>query len=284
MMIREVAGDRIVELLGDVDPFKVLLATSAENQNAGIAVTHDLFDSELLKMPIARVLGARAPSTGAFVMLYADLAERLQELGFRQLLHRVDVEDTAEIWALERSGFELMDVGIALAYRFDGPLTAPHYDDLTVEAATADDVKQLAPAMVLQPWGSRYEADPAYRPGDVRELRTRWLWNSFEHRADLFLVGKIDSHVAGYLAGMLDQATGAGVTDLVGTLPEFRRRRVASRILNHAAAWFSTRTDRLTVKTSAGNYAAANLYEKAGFTLCRSDLTFRLALNPAEEQ
>ena len=68
------------------------------------------------------------------------------------------------------------------------------------------------------------------------------------------------------------------IIELVGTLPGFRGRRVASRVLAHAVAWFSRRATTITVRTQATNTAAANLYESGGFTLRGTDLTFRLAL------
>jgi hypothetical protein len=44
-------------------------------------------------------------------------------------------------------------------------------------------------------------------------------------------------------------------------------------------AWFLSKAELVTVRTQATNYAAANLYERAGFTLRSSDLTFRLSLD-----
>ena len=128
------------------------------------------------------------------------------------------------------------------------------------------------------PWGSRYEADPEYSEDAVRELRTQWLWNSHRGRAAAVLVGRLDDDAAGYVTCLLDEPTGHGEIELVGTLPRFRGRRVAHRLLQHAVSWFSTRATRVTVRTQATNFAAAALYEKAGFTLAFSDLTFRLSL------
>jgi GNAT superfamily N-acetyltransferase len=132
--------------------------------------------------------------------------------------------------------------------------------------------------MLEQPWGSRYEADPAYDPAHVRQLRERWLWNSHRGRAAAILVGDVDGQPAGYATCVIDARSGHGDIELVGTLPQFRGRRIGLRLIEHAVAWFSTRTRKVTVRTQATNFPAAALYEKSGFTLDFSDLTFRLSL------
>ena len=43
-----------------------------------------------------------------------------------------------------------------------------------------------------------------------------------------------------------------------------------------------TRSEYVTVRTQATNYAAANLYEKSGLVLDHSDLTFRVARREGE--
>ena len=129
--------------------------------------------------------------------------------------------------------------------------------------------------MVLEPWASRYEADPAYAPTRVRELRSRWLSNSHRGRAQAFFVGMLDGQPAGYVTCNVDGRTGIGEIELVGTLPAFRGRRVASRVLEHALGWFGTRTSLVTVRTQATNIGAATLYERAASPCSSSDLTFR---------
>jgi ribosomal protein S18 acetylase RimI-like enzyme len=218
-------------------------------------------------------------STDEYALLVGNLARRLRRDGFDQLLRRASFANLSEVWGLERSGFELMDVGVTFARPVTGRVDAPAPDDLLIRPSTDADIREIAAVMVVQPWGSRYEADPAYDPADVRELRARWLWNSHGGRADVVLVGLLEGRPAGYVTCRVDRHTGHGDIELVGTLPEFRGRRVAPRIMAHALAWFSTRATLITVRTQATNIAAANLYERAGFTLHASDMTFRLDLS-----
>lgn len=253
--------------------------TDAERElDVELAIVPEPFDSEVLHLRIARIKTASSATTVATAAWLEDAAERSRRAGYDQLLCRAALGRLPDIWALERTGFELMDVGVTFARTLRGSIELPDTGDLLVRPSTDDDVREIVRTMVDEPWGSRYEADPAYAPSDVRELRTRWLWNSHNGRADVMLVGVLEGQAAGYVTCRLDKETGHGDIELVGTLPAFRGRRVAARMLQHAIAWFSTRTTLVTVRTQATNYAAAALYERGGFTLHSSDLTFRLDL------
>ncbi len=276
--VQEATSMEIDALLGDVDAAQLQFGLKLEGRDVAIAITLDPFDSEMLNLRIARVHATDVASADEFCGLYAELSTKSRALAFDQLVRRVPVERLSEIWALERSGFELMDLGITFARRITGRITAKDYPDLVIRPATEDHMQRIIPAMVVHPWGSRYDADPAYQSADIQRLRTQWLWNCYKGRADVVLVGEIDSQPAGYVTCLVDRRSGNGWIELVGTLPSFQRRGVAARILEHALAWFSSRTDYVTVGTQATNYAAAKLYERAGFTLAQSDATYRLDL------
>jgi len=242
------------------------------------------FDSEVLGLRIGRIASAHASGTADYQDLFTGVAISALADGYQQVLRRVGLTSMSEVWALERTGFELMDVGVTFARALAEPIAMPVHEHLTVRASTDDDLEAITEAMVAIPWQSRYEADPAYRADRVRELRRRWLWNSHRGRADVVLIGEMDGAPAGYVTCRLDRADGSGEIELVGTLPRFRGRGVAGATLASAIAWFSTRARVVTVRTQATNTAAATLYERAGFTLRNTDLTYRLTLTPAALQ
>ena len=246
--------------------------------DAALAFAPEPFDSDALGLTIGRIVHASAPSTTAYQQLFAETTRRAAQQGYEQVLRRTSLQNLQEIWALEHSGFALMDVGVTFSLRLKTGIDPVGHDDLTIRASTDDDIREIAELMVREPWGSRYESDPAYDPSRVRDLRSRWLWNSHRGRADVVVVGVLDGRAAGYVTCRLDRRAGEGEIELVGTLPGFRGRHVASRLIAHAISWFSTRAAVVTVRTQATNVAAARLYESAGFTLHSSDLTFRLAV------
>ena len=283
MRAREATPQELEALLPGASPERVLAALVLDDGASGVILGPEPFDSEIFARQIAKVVVETAPSTRAHRALYAALSERANARGVAQILRRVSVSDLPEIWALEGTGFELMDVGVTFARKFGEPIETPSFTDLTVRIATDDDMATIVPAMIERPWGSRYEADPGYTPSQVKDMRTRWLWNCHRGRAEAVFVGVLQGEPAGYVTCIRHAATGIGEIDLVGTLPAFRARGVASRVLEHAVSWFSTRCRLLTVRTQATNFAAAGLYEKAGFTLNASDMTFRLNLSPEGE-
>jgi ribosomal protein S18 acetylase RimI-like enzyme len=274
MALMQVTGSELRRLFPDIEQDAALVFTKGAGGGA-IAAGPDAFDSQMLHLPIARVYAIRAASSDEFSELYQATALRLREDGFVQLVRRVNAADYQEIWSLERSNFELTDVGVTFSRRIDGPLAASLHDDLVVRPATLSDVEYFASTMFCEPWTSRYDADPMYRPQNVRELRAQWLRNCLQGRAAVFLVGEIQGRPAGLVIGLLDRSQSVGQVELVATLPEFRGRRVAARVLDHVVAWFSKVVRQVTVRTQVINIAAANLYEKAGFLLHHSDLTYR---------
>ncbi len=279
--IRDARRQEITAHFPELDPARLAFAVTAGDDHGAMAFAREPFDSELFGLEIGRITGARASSTAEYRRLFEAVLSRTRIAGYDQVLRRTAVSNLAEIWALEGAGFELMDVGVTFARRVaPGARHAAADSDLQVALSTDADIEAIARDMVLEPWASRYEADPAYAPERVRELRSRWLTNLHRGRAQAFFVGTMEGQPAGYVTCNVDGRTGIGDIELVGTMPAFRGRRVASRVLEHALWWFGTRTTLVTVRTQATNIGAATLYERAGFTLHSSDLTFRAAITP----
>jgi ribosomal protein S18 acetylase RimI-like enzyme len=73
---------------------------------------------------------------------------------------------------------------------------------------------------------------------------------------------------------------GSGRIPLVATATEFQRRGIARDLVAAALAWFADAGCSVAyVKTQAANYPAVALYERAGFTISQSELTFTTTLN-----
>jgi GNAT superfamily N-acetyltransferase len=278
----EADDPQLTTLFPDVDAASLAFALVTPDESGGVAFGRESFDSEMFELEIGRIRAIKASSVGQYRLLFEEVVSRAWAIGYDQVLHRTTLGNLAEIWALEAAGFELMDVGVTFAQRVrPGSHQARQYQDVQIALATDDDVETIARIMPEQPWGSRFEAEPVYSAARVRDYRTRWLVNSYRGRAQAFFVGRCDGEPAGYVTCLLDKQ-GTGVIELVGTLPAFRGRGVASRVLEHALAWFSERTTLVTVRTQATNIGAATLYERAGFTLHSSDATFRAALGPRQ--
>jgi ribosomal protein S18 acetylase RimI-like enzyme len=255
------------------------LALAGASDDSAVAVSHEAFDSGVFGRTIGRIVGVRAGATHDFSTLLRAVTDACRSAGFDQLLRRTATTERAEVWALGATDFELMDVGVTFARSVAGRIEPPRArNDLAVRHATQDDIEAVAGEMLHLAWGSRYESDPTYSAEQLVELRRQWLWNSHRGRADTVLIGKVDGKVAAFLTCLVDHDRREGSIELVGTLPGFRRIGAASHLLAHAVSYFSERADIVTVRTQATNLAAARLYERAGFTMHASDLTFRRLL------
>lgn len=251
------------------------------DDDATVTFARESFDSEVFGLEIGRIQAAHASSSAGYRALFESVLLEARARRFDQVLRRTRLDNLAEVWALEAAGFELLDVVVTFARHVAPGVRPPEWPDFRVDPSTDATVEEIARDMVDDPWGSRYEADPAYDAADVRELRRRWLMNSHRGRAQGFFIGSIGGRLAGYVTCLLDMQKGEGEIELVGTLPAFRGRRVASRIIEHALCWFGERCPLVTVRTQATNIAAATLYERAGFTLHASEVTYRANVSPA---
>lgn len=251
-------------------------AVGADVGSQPVVFGRDAFDSDLLGLEIGRIREVHAASTHQYRALFDRLLAAAAADGYDQVLRRTSAGNVQEIWALEGAGFELMDVGVTFGQRvMTGRRVEIPAADLRIDLSTDGAVDTLAEEMVRQPWGSRYEADPTYAVERVRELRRQWLINSHRGRAQAFFIGSLDGRPAGYVTCLVDEDRRLGDIELIGTLPRYRRNGVARRLIDHAVAWFSSRVNVVSVRTQATNRTAAALYERAGFTLQHSDLTFR---------
>ena len=242
---------------------------------ATLRIDREDFDSDALGMQIGRVREIDpGPAAGAVAVLREGAAEA-RAAGFDQLIGSVPGDRIEEATDLGRAGFELIDLQVAFERPFHGPAVAP--DDAGIRAAVEADLERLDDELSPHPWGSRFERDPTYAPELVRELKRRWLRNSLHGRADLFVVSDAAGGPAGYLTGLLE-GDRRGRIELVGTLPTHRRRGVAGRLVAHALAWFSQRTDAVTVRTQSSNREAIRLYTSAGFRFDATELIFRMNL------
>jgi GNAT superfamily N-acetyltransferase len=254
------------------------------DDGATVTFARESFDSEVFGLEIGRIQAAHASSSAGYRALFESVLLEARARRFDQVLRRARLDNLAEVWALEAAGFELMDVVVTFARRVAPGVRPPEWPHFRIDSSTDATAAEIARDMVDDPWGSRYEADPAYDAADVRELRRRWLMNSHRGRAQAFFIGTIDGRLAGYVTCLLHMKAGEveeGEIELVGTLPAFRGQRVASRTIEHALCWFGDRCPLVTVRTQATNIKAASVYERAGFTLHASEATFRANVNPA---
>jgi ribosomal protein S18 acetylase RimI-like enzyme len=237
-------------------------------------------------------MGALAPgrhSGGENLVSRADLladelrkALREAELdGYQHLAYRVGAEDLPAIWAAERAGLRLMDVAVDLTFAL-GTTPLPKPPSRAVRNAGSADVPAVR-AMTVGAFGlTRFAVDPFFTHQQVDNFYETWATNLFSDLADVVLVTDIDGRPAGFVSCKVHHLDGKreGRIPLVATAGAYQRRGVARDLLSAALSWFAEAACEVAhVKTQAANYSALALYERAGFTVTQTELTFTTTLN-----
>ena len=256
---------------------RYLIARSADRVGGGMLIRPDAFDSEILSRQVGRAaLAAREPGVGpALVSAGIDLA---REAGYACLLAQVDAQAWTPIWAFSGQGFRLVDVGVEFAHDLRDLTPFSGGSATTIGDATESDLEAVLESCATIFRGSRFYTDPFYPRDRADELHRRWIQNCYHGRAQRFLVARIEGETVGFIACLLDRPGGVGRIDLVGVRPERRGRGVGRQLVAAALQWFSSRAERVLVKTQLTNYVVASLYEAAGFRLHGSELTFNKVL------
>ena len=245
------------------------MTLTIQNEAGRIALERVAFDSEIFGFEVARVTDCEPRAKGAarYAALHGAAVARAREEGFRHLSRRVLADDFAEIAGLEKSGHGLLDTGVV----FDHPLrgVTPGLPS-GIKVASDADIEKIAASCAGIFRTSRYYHDPAFTAAGADEVHRRWIWNSFRGRADAVLVPE---DASAFVTCAVD-ASGLGNIALFGVSPAAQGRGIGQKVLGAALAWFAERAKRVEVKTQAINYAAARMYERGGFRLCRSELTY----------
>jgi GNAT superfamily N-acetyltransferase len=232
--------------------------------------------------------GAAHPASGrARSSLLADSDALAHELraalrqaeldGYRHVSFRVPAADIPAIWAAERAGLRLMDVALDLRFTF-GATPLPSPGDRAIRLGVSADIPALRAMTTGAFTLTRFGLDPFFTNSQVDAFYEAWATNLFSGLADVVLVADVDSRPAGFVSCKVT-ASGEGRIPLVATSQAFQRRGIARDLIAAALAWFADAGCSVAyVRTQAANNPAVTLYERAGFTVNKSELTFTTTL------
>jgi len=211
------------------------------------------------------------------------------ELKLEYIITRIKASDVALSMALEINGFRIID-GI-LTFMRDlnqaPPVEENINKNLIVEFGCQDRVEEIIKLAEKMYIYDRFHNDPLIPKERADKLHGVWLDNSCKKRVvDEVIIGVLNGKLAGFvtckLHRKLEEITGlkVGTIVLVGTSPEFRGQSVAYTLTIESLKWFKRKGIRFVeVGTQISNIPASRLYEKAGFKLINTSLTFRRRVN-----
>jgi ribosomal protein S18 acetylase RimI-like enzyme len=237
----------------------------------------DFFGAPMAALALngARAGDTRAESDGLASELRAALREAELD-GFQHVALRVLADDFAAIWAAERVGLRLMDLAVDLKHNLSALASV---DDVRVRRATPDDIPAMR-AMTAGAFGlTRFALDPFFTAQQVDDFYATWATNLFSGLADAVFLSEVDGTVAGFVSAKAT-ADGYGRIPLVATAREFQRRGIARGLMAATLQWFADAGCSVAyVKTQTANYPAVALYERTGFQISQSEVTFTTTLN-----
>jgi dTDP-4-amino-4,6-dideoxy-D-galactose acyltransferase len=212
--------------------------------------------------------------------LHTVLAEA-RTAGFAHLILRVPADDLALGQVAETAGLTLVDVAtdsqVALE-RVPPRLTAEWH---TVRPARPADLPALTRLAEGSFALSRFAADAFFSLEQAAAFYRQWMTNLFHGLARTVLVSDLGGEVAGFVACSLSEDHGR--ISLIATQPGTRRRGVGRGLVNAALHWFQAEGARVvSVKTQSANYPALALYQRCGFIVSSSELTFSITLHSAD--
>lgn len=242
--------------------------TAIESGEGKVSFERVPFDSEIFGIEVARIADCTAKTAEGFEALHRTAVAEAAAKGFVHLSRRVLGDDYAEIAGLERAGYGLLDAGVV----FDHDLKDVVATEKTpgVKVAEEADIKRVVDECAGIFRGSRYYHDPVFNAEGADEVHRRWIWNCFRGRADVILVPE---DTTAFVTCAVD-ASGLGNIALFGVAKSAQGKGAGQKLLRASLSWFATRAKRVEVKTQSTNYPAARMYERGGFRLVRSELTY----------
>jgi dTDP-4-amino-4,6-dideoxy-D-galactose acyltransferase len=207
------------------------------------------------------------------------ISDELQRARIEQYEHvilRIRAGDSELIAAAERAGMRLVDIGI------DSVLSlAPEPPGVSERGAIREsrdeDISAIAELAGEAFTLSRFHVDPFFTDEQVIRFHRQWATNLCRGLAQTVLVAEEGNDVVGFVSCSLSD--GDGRIPLIATKPDVRRRGIGFGLVSAALDWFrGARARTVRVKTQSHNYSALRLYDRIGFMIDRTDLTFSAIL------
>ncbi len=212
------------------------------------------WDSSFFGLSIARVRSGVDATTIGSAVEEADA----RRIGCLYLLAAADGE--ALIDCAQGHGFVVRDIRVELEREVLGDTE----EKPEVRCATAADVAQLAPIAREGVRGTRFFADPGFRPALSSEMYVAWLRLGLLGAPERVTLMPMDA--SGFVVCHLDTGAGTGTIELIAVAGDARGRGVGGTLLAGAERLFAKASlKRATVVTQGRNIPAQRLYQKHGY-------------------
>jgi dTDP-4-amino-4,6-dideoxy-D-galactose acyltransferase len=226
---------------------------------------------------------ASAPERArAVCRLLMELCARATAEGFAHLTYRPLQDDWAAVHGAERAGWLLVDLGVDFLTR-----ALPRSSCVNSEIRLSRDgdlpaLRELAATAFIY---SRFAVDPFFSTEQVQAFHRQWVTNLHNGLAEAVLISETAGALTGFVSCSLE--AGKGRIPLIAVGNGQRGHGLGKDLVQAALSWFARQgASEVRVKTQATNRPAVGLYERSGFVLERTDLTFTkdLRTHPGKER
>ena len=275
------------QMLADTsDGFRKILAYNGEISGAIIA-QKSTWDSEHFGFGVGKIRSmtiseslSTPKAQKARDHLICDCIDWMKRKEIKCVITRVDLENPDAINAYERNRFHLADVLVTFWAKnsLHQPLVSPPNEAITVRPYRVGDEKELMKIASSAFSHDHFHRDSHFPRAKSDELFAKWAYNSCHGLADLVLVaaGK-ETKPYGFITCKIEQLQNDpkyGIIDLFAVSPSHQGKQIGTRLAKTALEWFSERVDSVFVGTQADNIASIRTYEKVGFNMLRTELTY----------
>lgn len=242
----------------------------------------------------SRALGVRAaslasvfidpaqPNTGrAAEAIVGSAIVAAKRIGISHLTARVDTEELALVRALERHGFEMMDVVVHFERSPEGEQDRRE-TECVCRLHESDDLAALREIARHAYKHDRLHADPTIDSRRADDAYAAWIENAANGLDDAVVVGVVAGEVVGFLtlrvvAGSNDSlGVKLGKIWLVGVDERSQNAGVFSAMARFAMRWFTDQgVARVEIGTQIRNRPALRAYSRAGFRIANSVFALR---------
>ena len=136
--------------------------------------------------------------------------------------------------------------------------------DLGCRNAKKGDIKKIINIAKQNNFNSRFFADKLISKEFKKEYRSEWIKNFFrKKRGDYLFVSEQNKKILGFV--LILKKKNRFIIDLIATCKNFRKKGVATSLINFTNNQLMGRKDKIIAGTQNNNFVAVKMYQNLGF-------------------
>lgn len=195
--------------------------------------------------------------------------------GVRFLSIRLPEGALASLHAVEAVGFRIIESFLTFSRKTTSEIPLDGGSDFHIRLAQPDDMEMVASVAYRAFQSFRLRIDPQITESRARHSRREWVRNGFKGRAEAIYVAESEKRIVGFVLLRSKTDTGkTGEIELIAVEPGFHGKGIGKALVARAVRHYRGKTSEIHVGTQAKNLRAVGLYNRMGFSLVRSELSF----------